>query len=53
LGGWATRFVSLGGQIILLNSVLNAIPIFYLSFLKLYGSAQHLLKSRGWCGGFS
>jgi hypothetical protein len=28
------RHVSLGGRITLLNSVLNAIPIFYLSFLK-------------------
>jgi hypothetical protein len=31
LGGWTNRFVSLGGRITLLNSVLNAIPIFYLS----------------------
>jgi hypothetical protein len=28
------RYVSLGGRIMLLNSVLNAIPIFYLSFMK-------------------
>jgi len=27
--------VSLGGRIVLLNSVLNAIPIFFLSFLKI------------------
>jgi hypothetical protein len=27
--------LSLGGRITLLNSVLSAIPIFYLSFLKL------------------
>jgi hypothetical protein len=35
LGGWTNRFVSLGGRITLLNSVLNAIPIFYLSFIKI------------------
>jgi hypothetical protein len=35
LGAWGNKFVSLGGRIVLLNSVLNAIPIFYLSFLKI------------------
>jgi hypothetical protein len=35
LGGWANKFISLGGRITLLNSVLNAIPIFYLSYLKI------------------
>jgi hypothetical protein len=35
LGSWTSRFVSLGGRITLLNSVLNAIPIYYLSFLKI------------------
>jgi hypothetical protein len=35
LGCWANHFISLGGRITLLNSVLNAIPIFYLSFLKI------------------
>jgi hypothetical protein len=34
LGSWSNKFVTLGGHIVLLNSVLNAIPIFYLSFLK-------------------
>jgi hypothetical protein len=34
LRSWGNRYVSLGGRIVLLNSVLNAIPIFYLSFLK-------------------
>jgi hypothetical protein len=32
---WGNRYISLGGQIILLNSVLNSVPIFYLSFLKM------------------
>jgi hypothetical protein len=34
LSTWGNKYVSLGGRIVLLNSVLNAIPIFYLSFLK-------------------
>jgi hypothetical protein len=29
------RYISLGERIVLLNSVLNIIPIFYLSFLKM------------------
>jgi hypothetical protein len=35
LRNWGNRYVSLGGRIVLLNSVLNAIPIFFLSFMKL------------------
>jgi hypothetical protein len=35
LSAWGNKYVSLGGRIVLLNSVLNAIPVFYLSFLKL------------------
>lgn len=29
------KYISFGGHIVLLNSVLNSIPIFYLSFLKM------------------
>lgn len=35
LFSWGNRYLSLGGRIVLCNSVLNAIPIFYLSFFKL------------------
>jgi hypothetical protein len=35
LRSWGNRYVSLGGRIVLINSVLNSIPIFYLSFMKL------------------
>jgi len=35
LNSWGHKYISLGGRIILLNLVLNAIPIFYLSFLKM------------------
>jgi hypothetical protein len=48
LGGWSNRFVSLGDQIILLNSVLNAIPIFYLSFLKIPIHVWKIIKRIQW-----
>ena len=35
LSSWGNKYISLGGRIVLLNSVLNSIPIFYLSFLKM------------------
>jgi hypothetical protein len=35
LGGWGNKYVSLGGRVVLLNSVLNAIPIYFLSFMKI------------------
>jgi hypothetical protein len=35
LGAWGNKYISLGGQIVLLNAVLNAIPVFYLSYLKI------------------
>lgn len=35
LNSWGNKYVSLGGRMVLLNAVLNAIPIFYLSFFKM------------------
>lgn len=35
LNSWGNRYISFGGRIVLLNSVINAIPIFYRSFLKM------------------
>jgi hypothetical protein len=35
LQAWQNRYVSLGGRLILINSVLASIPIFYLSFMKM------------------
>jgi len=35
LNSWGNKYISLGGRIVLLNSVLNAIPIFHLSFFKM------------------
>jgi hypothetical protein len=35
LGSWKNKYVSLGGRVTLINSVLNSIPIYYASFLKM------------------
>jgi hypothetical protein len=35
LNSWQNRFVSLGGRVVLINSVLAAIPLFYLSLFKM------------------
>jgi len=32
---WGNKYISFGGRIVLLNSVLNSIPIFYLSMFKM------------------
>jgi hypothetical protein len=35
LFSWRNKHISLGGRIVMINAVLNAIPIFHLSFLKM------------------
>jgi hypothetical protein len=35
LSSWGKKHISLGGRIVLINSVLIAIPIFYMSYLKM------------------
>ncbi|MCH88363.1 LINE-1 reverse transcriptase like, partial [Trifolium medium] len=42
LNTWGNKHISLGGRLVLINSVLNSIPIFYLSFMKM--PAQVLKK---------
>lgn len=41
LGAWENKFLSLGGRLVPTNSVLNALPIYYLSFFK---APQSILK---------
>jgi len=35
LESWGNKYVNLGGRVVLLNCVLNAIPIFYMSVMKM------------------
>ncbi|GAU10246.1 hypothetical protein TSUD_418780 [Trifolium subterraneum] len=35
LNSWRNKYISLGGRIVMINAVLNAIPIFHLSFSKM------------------
>ncbi|MCH82363.1 LINE-1 reverse transcriptase like [Trifolium medium] len=35
LNNWGNKHISLGGRVVLINSVLNSIPIFYLSYMKM------------------
>ncbi|GAU38905.1 hypothetical protein TSUD_119710 [Trifolium subterraneum] len=41
LNPWGNKHLSLGCRLVLINSVLNSIPIFYLSFLKM---PKHVIK---------
>jgi hypothetical protein len=35
LCSWGNKYISLGGRIVLINAVLNALPVFYLSYFKI------------------
>jgi hypothetical protein len=35
VGSWGNKFLSFGGRIVMVNAILNAIPIYYLSYLKM------------------
>ena len=58
LNSCGNKYISLGGRIVLLNSMLKSIPIFYLSFLKMpmkvvkevVGIQRKILW--GWCEGW-
>jgi hypothetical protein len=43
LFSWRNRYVSLGGRVVLINSVLASIPVFYLSFLKMPSSVKKVI----------
>jgi hypothetical protein len=54
LNSWGNRYLSLGGRIVLLNSVLSAIPIFYLSIMKMpvkvWKEVVKIQREFLWCG---
>ncbi|KAK2449806.1 hypothetical protein QL285_008962 [Trifolium repens] len=35
LGSWGNKYISLGGRIVLINAVLNSLPIFFLSYMRM------------------
>jgi hypothetical protein len=35
LNSWGNKHISFGGKLVLINSVLNSIPIFYMSYMKM------------------
>jgi hypothetical protein len=43
LSSWKNRYVSLGGRVVLINSILASIPVFYLSFLKLPSKVRKII----------
>ena len=36
LGSWGNMYVNLGGRVVILKFVLNGIPIFYMSVMKMF-----------------
>jgi hypothetical protein len=56
IGSWGTKYLSFSGRIVLVNAVLNAIPIFYLSYLKMSSNVWKevvKLKKKFLCSGLS
>jgi hypothetical protein len=53
LSTWKAKFLSSGGQLVLINSVLNSLPIFMMSFFEiLAGEKIDVIRSRFlWQGG--
>jgi hypothetical protein len=43
LNSWGNKHISFGGRLVLINSVLNSIPIFYLSIMKLPVQVRKML----------
>jgi hypothetical protein len=35
LGSWGNKYISLGGRIVMINAVLSAIPVFFMSYMKM------------------
>jgi hypothetical protein len=54
LTGWHSRFLSYGGRLVLLKSVLSALPVYALSFFKapsgIISSIESIFKKKFWGG---
>lgn len=44
LSAWKSRFLSLGGRVILINSVLSSIPVYFFSIYKAPKMVKDLIK---------
>jgi len=55
LSSWNNKFLSLGGRLVLLKSVLSSLPVYFLSFFKapagIISSIESILKNFFWWGG--
>lgn len=54
LGAWKNRHLSMGGKVVLLNSVLSVIRIYFLSYLKMLASVRKVVRIQReflWGGG--
>jgi hypothetical protein len=55
LSGWKSQFLSFGGRLVLLKSVLTSLPVYALSFFKapsgIISSIESLLNNFFWGGG--
>ena len=45
LSGWQSRFLSFGGQLVLLKSVLTSLPVYALSFFKAPSGIISIIES--------
>lgn len=55
LEGWRGRMLSLGGRIILLNAILSATPLYYMSFVFITVVRRMINRIRGrliWAGSY-
>ncbi|GAU19692.1 hypothetical protein TSUD_78170 [Trifolium subterraneum] len=51
LHSWRNKHISLGGRIVMINAMLNAIPIFFLSFMRMLAKVlKQVAKKKGGLG---
>jgi len=52
---WSNKFLSFGGRLVLLKSVLSSLPVYFLSFIKapagIISSIESMFKRFFWVGG--
>jgi len=55
LSGWKCKNLSLGGRLVLLESVMSSVPVYFLSFFKspsgIISSLDSIFSKKNWGGG--